>query len=131
MNTKVVYNNCYGGFGLSSVGLEFYNSKKVNTGLEPIDQDHFIKRNDSHLVETVLALREKANDEFSSLTIEEISPDYVDCFTIHEYDGLESVVCDPKNLVSDKLRKLNLKDLTSKECRVILEQLQRLIVQDN
>lgn len=59
------------------------------------------------LVEVVQELGIKANGKHAELTIEEISTEYIDCYTINEYDGREYVECDPTSLVSYKYLTLN------------------------
>lgn len=83
---KVVYNACYGGFGLSAEAFDLY---KERTGVG-IDYSWCIARDDKHLVEVVEELGEKANGPFANLDIKEI-PDGAE-FEIDEYDGYESVV---------------------------------------
>lgn len=106
---KVVYNSCYGGFGLSSEAIHLY-SKLANLELrqetypgsmsktiislfdengEEILIDK-IKRTDPCLVEVVERLGDKANSYTSNLEIREI-PDG-SRYRIREYDGLETVI---------------------------------------
>ena len=84
---KVVYNACYGGFGLSDEALALYKTK-VSVSGDFYDWD--IQRNDKALIEVVEELGEGANGFLAKLRIEEI-PDGSE-FEIDEYDGLESVV---------------------------------------
>ena len=86
---KVVYNACYGGFGLS------YTAKMLarRWGIKEYDVDDmlgFKGRDDLDLVEVVEELGILANGGCAKLAIEEI-PDGVE-YEIDEYDGFESVV---------------------------------------
>ena len=83
---KVVYNNCYGGFGLSEKATAMlYEAGALNDKVDYWS----IERHNPHLVKVVELLREKASTEFSNLKIAKItSPIY----KIDEYDGSESVV---------------------------------------
>lgn len=106
---KIVINKCYGGFGLSDEGIEYYLKLK---GLEFIkkpaksafregDNDYFIKgdddifydndikRDDEFLVKTVEDLGDDASDWASELKVVEI-PDGTE-WQIEEYDGREWV----------------------------------------
>lgn len=90
METKgknyVVYNACYGGFGLSRQAKEWL----VAHGAE--DRDvlyNCFDRHDPLLVQCVRELGEKANVWCSKLKIEEIEGNI---YRINEYDGLEEVI---------------------------------------
>lgn len=101
---KVVYNACYGGFGLSykakermvELGYEF----EVNPNYDPtssdwynrtrkyLDSDYSISRHNPILVKVVEELGAEANGECADLQIEEVNGLY----RIDEYDGNETVV---------------------------------------
>lgn len=76
---KIIINNCYGGFGLSTKALEYLS----------ITHDYHIQRNDPLLIECVEKLGIDANGRYSKLKIIEI-PDDVE-WIIQEYDGMEWV----------------------------------------
>ena len=78
---KVVYNACYGGFGLSKEAEDWLKEKGF-------DFDK-LSRHDPLLVECVETLGDKANDVFSDLQIAEISSRI---YRIDEYDGWERVM---------------------------------------
>jgi len=89
---KVVYNNCYGGFGLSKEALQLLSQKKgceIKSSYD-LRWEHGIKRHDADLVAVVEQLGDKASDRFSDLRVEEI-PDGCD-YEIDEYDGNERVL---------------------------------------
>lgn len=81
---KVVYNSCYGGFGLSDKALDLYNKK---SGKTLSYSGEITSRHDPHLVEVVEELGEEANACYANLKIEEVDGLY----RIHEYDGSEDV----------------------------------------
>ena len=83
---KVVFNNCYGGFGLSNKALEMLSSIKGYTVTND-DFDSAESRIDQDLVAVVETLGEEANTPYSNLQIKEIFEPY----RIEEYDGIESV----------------------------------------
>jgi hypothetical protein len=86
---KVVYNGCYGGFGLSKEAIKYLN---VKYGIEVSVSGPWLKedlpRHDKRLVDVIEVLGDKANGMCAKLLIAEIdSPMY----RIDEYDGFESV----------------------------------------
>lgn len=83
---KVVFNNCYGGFGLSAKALEMLSSIK---GYYVKESDFSLaeSRIDPDLVYVVEKLGKEANTSYSNLQIKEISEPY----RIEEYDGIESI----------------------------------------
>lgn len=96
---KVVYNACYGGFGLSKLAME----RLAQLGMTAADEElknqraHFdsynfysseLSRHDPLLVQVVEELGEKANGAFADLQIQEI---HGSRYRIDEYDGFESV----------------------------------------
>lgn len=82
---SVVYNACYGGFGLSDLAIKAYE-ERTNTKIVSIN----LKRHDPILVEVVKELGIKADSAFSILKIAEI-PENAE-YEIDEYDGFEEVV---------------------------------------
>lgn len=115
--TKVVYNACYGGFGLSDEAMKRYgelkglnlvyisDEKYQDTGRIKFgawyrdgikDSEHYVstydfERDDPVLVQVVEELgSEKASGEFSKLHIEELAEGTA--YRIDEYDGRESVM---------------------------------------
>lgn len=95
---KIVYNACYGGFGISMEAAELY--EKLG-GAMPIRRwsagnkiyaslDSNVPRTDPVLVQVVETLGERANTRFSNLQIEDLPSGTV--YRISEYDGYESVM---------------------------------------
>jgi len=99
--TKVVYNACYGGFGLSNEAMDRmielgYDGLKLNPEYDPESKSMFnskyygddnIARHDPVLVQVVEELGDKASGEYAKLAIAEVDGPY----RIDEYDGYESV----------------------------------------
>jgi hypothetical protein len=83
--TKIVYNSCYGGFGLSRAAWERY----VELGGKA-ESDYDIERTDSILVQVVEELGEDANSLYSELAIADVPVGTK--YRIDEYDGNESVM---------------------------------------
>ena len=83
--TKIVYNACFGGFGLSEAACERYR-ELGGTIKSRFDMD----RADPLLVQVVEELGDNVNTRFSDLRIRELEPDTR--YRIDEYDGNEAVV---------------------------------------
>jgi hypothetical protein len=108
--TKIVYNSCFGGFGLSHKAIMRYgelanlnllyvqgdhewNSHYYRDGIQ--DDEHYfsdrdIPRTDPFLVQVVEELGNEAGDIYSELAIRELEPGTK--YRIDEYDGAESVM---------------------------------------
>ena len=87
--TKIVYNACYGGFGLSDEAEIRYRELTDNINNEDFDV-YDIDRADPILVQVVEELGEKSGSWSADLMIEEVSAGTK--YRIDEYDGLESVM---------------------------------------
>jgi hypothetical protein len=99
--TKIVYNACFGGFGLSGAAMKRYAELKGytvesehgysyvldETGKRFSDDD--IRRDDPILVQVVEELGDEANTRFSELRIRDLPSGTK--YRIEEYDGNESV----------------------------------------
>ncbi len=100
---KVVYNDCYGGFGLSDLAMDklyewghplvelnpnYDPKKRLNNYSNPrykyVSESKWT-RHDPLLVRVVEELGERANGECADLQIQEVSGLYV----VQEYDGKE------------------------------------------
>lgn len=83
--TKIVYNACFGGFGLSDEALERYRE----LGGKCLSR-YDIERDDPLLVQVVEELGDQANTRFSDLRIADLPAGTK--YRIDEYDGSESVM---------------------------------------
>ena len=83
--TKIVYNACFGGFGLSEAAWERYRE----LGGQATSRWE-INRADPALVQAVEELDDEANTRFSDLRIIDIPAGTK--YRIDEYDGNESVM---------------------------------------
>lgn len=103
---KIVYNKCFGGFGLSNkavdryfelmgwelvvvtkrYGYKYYYSQHDGKHFN----DHELERDDPVLVQVVEELGSVANGDYSELAICELPSGTR--YYIHEYDGCETVV---------------------------------------
>lgn len=104
--TKIVYNACFGGFGLSEAAVRRYAELKgLNYGSDGNEHWHIsylrdkdgkrisaynIERADPLLVQVVEELGDRANTRFSDLRITDLPAGTK--YRIDEYDGNESVM---------------------------------------
>ena len=84
MSHKVVYNSCYGGFGLSEKSQKLLNDLKG----EEVDC-YDLPRHDKDLVAVVEELGSESSEDYGSLKIATINSDR---YRISEYDGWEQVI---------------------------------------
>jgi len=84
--TKVVYNDCFGGFGLSKQAMRMYCDRTGKTDVDCWD----IERDDPDLVAIVEELGEEASDWASKLKITDVPAG--EYWRIDEYDGSERVM---------------------------------------
>jgi len=87
--TKIVYNACYGGFGLSDEAEIRYRELTDNINNEDFDV-YDIDRADPILVQVVEELGDGANGYHARLYITEVPAGTK--YRIDEYDGLETVM---------------------------------------
>ena len=127
MSIKFVVNDKFGGFSLSDLALAVYNTKRTNAGLPTRQHSRLIERTDPHLVEVVEELGAQADGKCAKLKVVTISAEYATCYQLHEYDGSEEIICDPANLIEDKIRRTNVADLTDAEAKAFLLQLSALV----
>lgn len=116
---KIVYNACFGGFGLSAAALEAYNDLRIRRG-EPIamHKGYAIERDDPDLVTVVEQLGEAANAKHADLTIRDIPDGSV--WSIDEYDGNEAVVIDERATL---LEQADIDNMDLDACRQLLHKL--------
>lgn len=82
--SKVLVNNCYGGFGFSELFINHMNAKHPELSF-----GHSDERTGVFAEEAVAFGLDLASGPFAKLTVEEI-PDGVS-YDIHEYDGMEHI----------------------------------------
>jgi hypothetical protein len=86
--TKIAYNACYGGFGLSSAAIKRGREISGNPKWGGWGRD--ISRADPTLIAVIEELGEAANGDCASLKIRELPVGTK--YRIDEYDGTEKVV---------------------------------------
>jgi hypothetical protein len=85
---KIIYNDCFGLFGLSEAARERYCSLTGRTIAKYPDTDDY--RADPALVQVIEELGKKANGSGAELMIRDI-PEGTR-YRIHEYDGSERII---------------------------------------
>lgn len=86
--TKIVYNDCFGGFGLSQEAIDRYWELKKKP--KPDDWDDYdLDRDDKILVKVVEELGDDASGPSADLKIRNLKKGTL--YRIDEYDGLERV----------------------------------------
>jgi len=104
MVIKVVLNGCYGGFGLSDKARQEYQKR---TGIIKEEySDYDLERTDPVLVQIVEELGKEANGFCSDLYIESFDDDMEGCWSIHEYDGAESISIDGSFSIRNKIARI-------------------------
>lgn len=104
--SKVLYNNCYGGFNLSDAFVEEYTRR---TGREPSAEDMFRTGQHSIRMDPVaIAIYEEKGSEWcsgllSSIRVREIPTTFASYWSIDEYDGDERVVVNVEGALADVL----------------------------
>lgn len=96
---ELLYNGCYGGWGISDEAYELYNLKMLEK--DPTFQPFIIKnkhlldldieRHDPILVQIYHEIGEKMNDKYCKIKVKKIPKKYENYYSIDEYDGLETV----------------------------------------
>lgn len=85
MSNKVVYNACYGGFGLSEKAISL--GRKISGDPHWPECEDSLPRHDGVLVAVVEQLGDKASGRYAKLRIGIVG----NMYRIDEYDGYESV----------------------------------------
>lgn len=86
--TKIAYNACYGGFGLSKKAEKLY-AKKLGIPVKDIPYRWETNRADPLLIEVIEELGKKASSYYAALEIRDLPKGTK--YIIHEYDGNEWV----------------------------------------
>ena len=110
---KVVYNACYGGFGLSDRGLSEYNRRSSKT----VTFCDYIDREDPVFIEMIETMDAKEiNDENSKLKVKEFDIKFMCFLKWSEYDGKETVSIDLPGYVVENVKLIiRNKDISSDE----------------
>lgn len=118
----VVYNDCYGGFGMSPFALNEYN-KRLLEHEEPLKDIYSPLRDDKILIDLCKEFGDKVNDKCSKLTLKSFPIQYESFLEWNDYDGKESVSVDYRNYVLHRIREISEEDNgTMEEIRAVLNE---------
>ena len=99
----VLYNNCYGGWGISNKARKLYELRKTNNSNNR-------KRNDPILIQIYNELGDEFDNKYSNSAIAKIPKKYENYYYISEYDGLEKIEIDYTKYELDNLKQ-NIKEI--------------------
>ena len=122
-HTTIMYNNCYGGLGFSSEACAEYLRRTDITDFSFCN----IERDDPVMVAIVREMGKRANGQCARIKLHELDDRYAKHYSIHEYDGLESVEVNYERHALDSIKatlgRLDLSnDAKVDECRrIVLE----------
>lgn len=103
---EVLYNVCYGGWGISNKAKELYTlrtPKNSNNFYDYYDY-YYSKRSDPILIQIYNELGDEFDRKYSKTSIQKIPKKYEKYYDIHEYDGLETVEIDYTKYELDSLK---------------------------
>ena len=121
----VVYNDCYGGFGMSPFALDKYNKRLLerNPEAEPLKDIYSPRRDDPILIDLCNEFGAKVNDKCSKLKLKSFPIRYKSFLEWGDYDGRESVSVDYRKYVLHHIREISEKDNgTMEEIRLLLKE---------
>ena len=95
---EVLYNGCYGGWGISDKAKELYTSRQIKN-----DTYYLRRRSNTILVQIYKELGNEFDDKYSKTKIEKIPKKFENYYYITEYDGLETVEIDYTKYELDNL----------------------------
>lgn len=110
-----VLNVCYGGFGLSKWALD-----QLKDSARADEYNPYLERTDKRLIELIQEHGDKVNGSCASLYIQYMPEEYYnyDCYTINEYDGVESLVLQYEKYKLLKITEILYNDQLSYEERI-------------
>jgi len=111
---KVVYNNCFGGFGLSERTLKDYNRLTNNT----FTYSECIDRHDVTLIKLIEDSEKtgvNVNGNYSRLKIKEFPVKYKEYLKWSEYDGNENVTIDYDKYIIENVKHILSMEINSQE----------------
>ena len=92
----VLYNACYGGFGISQLAVDEFNRRNKLQNPDAIDISQYYNvdnyRTNLLFIEIYQEFGKKFNEEYSKVQLEYIHSKYANFYEIGEYDGLERIV---------------------------------------
>ena len=96
---EVLYNRCYGGWGMSDKAKELYTLRKTKDST-----DYLRTRSNPTLIQIYNELGADFDSKYSKTKTEKIPKKYENYYYITEYDGLETVEIDYTKYELDNLK---------------------------
>ena len=103
---EILYNSCYGGWGISDTARELYRIRNINNS----DNNYLCRRSNPILIQIYKELGDKFDRKYSNTKIKKIPKIYKNYYIINEYDGLETVEIDLTQYILDNLKN-NIKEI--------------------
>lgn len=100
---EILYNDCYGGWGISNKARELYALRRKNSR-------NLCIRSDPILIQIYNELGDEFDVKYSNTVTTKIPKKYENYYYISEYDGLETVEIDYIKYELDNLKK-NIKEI--------------------
>jgi hypothetical protein len=116
MTFELIINDCHGTFGPSSTALEMFNDMRKARGLPTVEYIGESYRYDEDLIKIVKDLGESASKKGSKLIVVEAPIAYRNCHQIDEYDGAESVTCNPAELLYELVHDTDIANMSADQC---------------
>jgi hypothetical protein len=91
---EVLYNTCYGGWGISDKAMELYKLRNINDNSIELVYDELLCRTDPILIQIYNELGDEMNTKWCKIKIKKIPKKYENYYFISEYDGKECVEID-------------------------------------
>jgi hypothetical protein len=107
---EVLYNYCYGHWGMSDKAKELYTLRKTKNS-----NNYIRRRNDPILIQIYNELGNEFDERNSKTSIEKIPKKYENYYYISEYDGLETIEIDYTKYELDNLKQ-NIKEILENNC---------------
>ena len=125
MQTTVMINTCFGGFGFSDKAIEEYNRR--NVGKPPVESSQEIQRTDLIMINIVKQMKKEANGPFASIHLMDIPAKFENHYEIRDYDGTEAIDILYDRYAVDSIRDIMASDSLSNgekvdACRKIMDE---------
>jgi len=111
----VLYNDCYGGFGINKEAIKEYNRRAIEDGqttIYEIDSNRFEPDRDDPILIAMYLDKEwntdgnRLNTKHSRINIAEFNMNVHGCIDIHEYDGQEIPYVNKEKLLKKECIKI-------------------------
>jgi len=116
------------GLSLSNEGLSHYNNLLSSNNKICVTEWSGISRHDPLLHETMQKLGDKVSSTNAfNFKISNIPSEYISCYSIHNNDDGENIICDPRYLVADIISNMDINDISNSDCKQTLLHFQNIL----